>query len=97
MFIVLLRFSSNKEKARELMTGHNAWLARGMADGVFLLAGSLIPHAGGVILAHNAARSELEARINQDPFVEHGVVSAEVLEFSGSKADPRLAFLVGGA
>lgn len=95
MFIVLLRFASNQGRAGELMPAHNAWIARGMADGVFLLVGSLQPRAGGVILAHNSTRAELEARVNQDPFVEHHVVNAELLEVSSSKADPRLEFLLG--
>jgi uncharacterized protein YciI len=95
MFIVLLRFSTNKDKAGGLMAAHGAWIARGMAEGVFLLVGSLQPRAGGAILAHNTKRSELEARINQDPFVAHGVVSAELLEVSSNRADPRLEFLLG--
>lgn len=95
MFIVLLKFSSKKEKAGELMAAHNEWLARGFADGAFLVAGSLKPRAGGAILAHGLTRSDLEARINQDPFVVSDVVSAELLEISCSKADPRLEFLLG--
>jgi uncharacterized protein YciI len=95
MFIVLLRFSSNKAKAGELMAAHNEWIARGFADGAFLLVGSLQPRAGGAILAHGVTRADLEARINQDPFVAHDVVSAELLEISCSKADPRLEFLLG--
>ncbi len=47
MFIVLLKFADNKAKAGELMDGHNAWLARGFDDGVFLLAGSLAGGQGG--------------------------------------------------
>lgn len=95
MFIVLLRFSNNKAKASELMAAHNDWLARGLADGTFLLVGSLQPRAGGAILAHGVTRAVLEARLNQDPFVAHDVVSAELLEVSCSKADPRLEFLLG--
>jgi uncharacterized protein YciI len=95
MFIVLLKFSTNRAKASELMAAHNEWLARGFADGAFLLAGSLQPGAGGAILAHSLARSDLEARIKQDPFVVGDVVSAELLEISCSKADPRLDFLLG--
>jgi len=93
MFIVLLRFSSNKSKAGELMAAHNEWLARGFEDGVFVLAGSLQPRAGGAIWAHDVPRSDLEARIGSDPFVAHGVVSAELLEISCSRADPRLGWL----
>lgn len=97
MFIVLLRFSTNKGQAGELMTAHNAWIARGIDDGVFLLVGSLQPRLGGAILAHNATRSDLETRVKEDPFVMHDVVSAELLEVSSSKADPRLEFLLGEA
>ena len=95
MFIVLLRFSNNKSKARELMPAHDQWITRGMAEGVFLLIGSLQPRAGGTILAHDTTRADLEARLSQDPFVANDVVSAEVLEVSCSKADPRLGFLLG--
>ena len=37
MFVVLLRFSDNKDQASEFMEGHNAWIKRGFDDGVFLL------------------------------------------------------------
>lgn len=94
MFIVLLRFSNNKGKAAELMPAHNDWIARGLHDGVFLLVGSLQPRAGGTILAHGTTLANLRARVNEDPFVAHEVVSAEVLEVSCSKANPRLEFLL---
>jgi uncharacterized protein YciI len=95
MFTILLRFSKNKAKAGELMAAHNDWITRGLDEGVFLLVGSLQPRAGGIILANNTTRSQLEARVSQDPFVAQDVVSAELLEVSCSKADPRLGFLLG--
>lgn len=97
MFIVLLRFSENLGRASEWMDGHNAWLARGFADGVFLLAGSLRPKLGGAILAHAATLPELQARVNEDPFVVERVVEAEILSIAPGKADERLAFLLNGA
>lgn len=95
MFIVLLRFSQNVSRAAELMDGHNAWLKRGFAEGVFLLSGSLQPKLGGAILAHATTLPELQARVNDDPFVVHGVVAAEILSIAPGKADERLAFLLG--
>ncbi|HEX6277199.1 MAG TPA: YciI family protein [Polyangiaceae bacterium] len=94
MFIVLLRFSKAKSRARELMAAHNAWLERGFDDQVFLIAGSLDHGAGGAVLAHNTTRAELEERVQRDPFVVHDVVRAELLEVSPSKADARLGFLL---
>ncbi len=95
MFIVLLKFSDNKERASQFMEGHNEWIRHGFDDGVFLLVGSLQPNMGGGIVAHNTTLSDLQSRVNDDPFVAENVVSAEIIEFKPSKADDRLKFLLG--
>lgn len=95
MFIVFLKFSDNKANAGEFMQGHNDWIKRGFDDGVFLLVGSLQPKLGGGIFAHNTVLSDLQDRVNADPFVVENVVKAEIMEFTPAKADPRLSFLLG--
>ncbi|HVZ32408.1 MAG TPA: hypothetical protein VG963_08280 [Polyangiaceae bacterium] len=97
MFVVVLRFSTQKEQAGAFIDVHKAWIDQGIHDGVFLLVGSLKPNGGGVVLAHNVSRVELERRVNLDPVVEHGVVTAEIIEIAPSKVDERLRFLVGTA
>ena len=94
MFIVLLKFSDEKDQASLHMDAHLQWIKRGFDDGVFLMAGSLKPGLGGGIIAHNCTPAELQDRVNSDPFVFENIVSAEILDFSPSKADQRLAFLV---
>ncbi len=94
MFIVLLKFSDNKIQASQFMEGHSEWINRGFDDGVFLLAGSLQPNLGGGIMAHNTSLSDLQSRINTDPFVVENVVSAEILEITPVKADQRLKFML---
>lgn len=94
MFIVLLRFSDNKDQASQHMDGHNAWLKRGFDDGVFLLAGKIEPGTGGAVVAQESSLSVLQARVNEDPFVVERVVLAEIIEVSPSRADDRLKFLV---
>jgi len=94
MFVVLLKFSDNKDRAGQYMDGHKEWIKRGFDDGVFLLAGSLQPNSGGGIVAHNTSLAELQSRVNDDPFVAENVVSAEVLEITPSKAEERLRFLL---
>ena len=95
MFIVLLKFSGNKAQAGQFMEGHKEWIKRGFDDGVFALVGSLQPNLGGGILAHNTSLSDLQARVNDDPFVAQNVVSAEIIEITPSKTDERLKFLLG--
>ncbi|WGT65880.1 YciI family protein [Variovorax paradoxus] len=95
MFIVLLKFSSNKANAAQWMEGHKAWLQRGFDDGVFMLAGSLKPNRGGAVLAHRTTMDELQARVDADPFVAENVVSAQIMEIAPARADERLGFLLG--
>jgi len=94
MFVVLLKFSRNRSAAGQFMPGHKAWIERGLDDGVFALVGSLQPNAGGAIVAHNTSFSELQTRVNADPFVAHDVVVAEILEIAAARADERLKFLL---
>ena len=93
MFIILLKFSSNKGQASQFMEGHNAWIKRGFDDGIFLMVGSLQPNLGGGIMAHNTTLTELDSRVNTDPFVAENVVSAEIFEITPAKTDNRLQFL----
>ncbi|EDQ32095.1 hypothetical protein HPDFL43_03259 [Hoeflea phototrophica DFL-43] len=93
MFLIMLRFSDNKAAAAEHMQAHNAWIAKGFEDGVFLLTGSIEPKQGGTVLAHNIARAELEMRVDEDPFVASNVVTAQIVEITPGRTDPRLDFL----
>lgn len=93
MFVVLLRFSGDRREAGRFMDGHKAWIERGVADGVFLLVGSLRPDLGGGILAHNTTRDDLERRVAEDPFVAEAIVTPEILEIAPARTDERLAFL----
>ena len=50
---------------------------------------------GGGIIAHNTSLEDLQARVNDDPFMAHDVVSSEILEISPAMAEDRLQFLLG--
>ena len=95
MFIVILKFSDNKAKAGQFMEGLKEWIKRGFDYGVFLMVGSLQPNLGGGIMAHNTSLSDLQGRVNDDPFVAENVVSAEMIEITPSRIDERLEFLLG--
>lgn len=95
MFVIFLEFSDNRGQAAEWMEVHNRWIQQGFDDGVFLLVGGLQPNRGGAIIAHNATSSDLQRRVESDPFVAEGVVTAEIHEIAAKRTDERLAFLVG--
>ncbi len=85
MFIVLLKFSKNKDQVQDHLQDHVAWITKGFDDGVFHLAGNLNPMEGGGIIAHGVSREELEARIAEDPFVVNDVVTADYIEINASR------------
>lgn len=95
MFVIFLRLTAERGRAPAFMEAHRDWIARGRADGIFLLVGSLPESTGGAILAHGESRAEIEARVAQDPFVAEGIADAEIHEFTPALVDERLQFLAG--
>lgn len=93
MFVILLKFTENKSKAGAHMDGHNQWIKKGFDDGVFILVGSLQPNLGGSIIAFNTSQTDLQNRLNADPFVIENIVKVDVLEIDPKKVDERLNFL----
>jgi len=93
MFVIFLRFAENRHLAGEHMDGHIDWIRQGIADAVFLLAGSVTGGQGGAISAHGLTRADLETRLQTDPFVAERIVVPEVIEIEPSAVDHRLAFI----
>jgi uncharacterized protein YciI len=95
VYVVLLRFAEHRGATSQHMQAHNAWIAEGFADGVFVLVGSLQPSQGGAIVARATTLEDLQRRVDRDPFVVAGVVTAEILAITPSRTDPRLDLLLG--
>lgn len=93
MFIVILRFGDHKQDAPKYMNDHNQWISDGFESGAFQLVGSIVPPGGGVLLVRGT-RDEVEARVAQDPFVAHGVVTAEIVEVNVGRHSPGLECLL---
>lgn len=78
MHIIFLRFGPKRTEAGLWMAEHVQWIQQGIDEGVFLVAGSLDNAQGGVVVAANMESAQVQRRVAQDPFVIHGVVTAEV-------------------
>ncbi|OOG85927.1 hypothetical protein B0E41_07310 [Hydrogenophaga sp. A37] len=97
MFIVFLRFGPNRAQVGQWMAGHKQWIQDGIADGSFLLAGSLDQAQGGLVIAVGTDAAALHARIAQDPFVVHGVVTADIHAVAPSSVAQGLPALLAGS
>lgn len=97
VFIVFLRFGPNRAQAGQWMAGHKQWIQDGIADGSFLLAGSLDQAQGGLVIAVGTDAAAIDARVAQDPFVLHGVVTADIHAVAPSLMAQGLSALLGGS
>src|SRR5215813_849323 len=88
MFVIELTYKADLSDIDAHMKAHVRFLNKYYAAGNFLVSGRKIPREGGIILAVGKSRDEIEAIIQQDPFVTHGLAEARVIEFRASqKAD----------
>jgi uncharacterized protein YciI len=92
MYIVLLRLADDT-KVPEHLDGHRRWLQRGFEENVFFLTGGIPWVGGGAIIAAGLSPDALSKRLDEDPFIVHGVATPDVVELETTMTDPRLAFL----
>lgn len=97
MHIIFLKFGPNRTQAGQWIADHKRWMQQGIDDGSFLLTGSLDNAQGGAVLAVNMDREAIQRRVDQDPFVVHSVVTAEIHTVTPSLMAQGLAPLLGGA
>jgi uncharacterized protein YciI len=82
MFILSLTYTAPLEQVDALRPAHLAWLKSGHAAGHFVGWGRKVPAIGGIILAVGDRADEIAAFANTDPYIDGGVATVEVIEFS---------------
>ena len=85
MFIVELIYKADLTEIDAQMTAHVAFLNKYYAAGNFLVSGRKIPREGGIIVAVARNRREIEAIIQEDPFVSHKLADFRIIEFRASQ------------
>ena len=95
MFVVTLNYVADLSDIDAAMPRHMAFLRRQYEEGIFLVSGRQVPRVGGVIVAADRPREDLEQRIAQDPFVAEGLAEATIVEFNASQTAPHLKGLLG--
>jgi uncharacterized protein YciI len=86
VFVLLVKYLVPLERVDELRPRHVAYLQRHYADGTFLFSGRQRPPAGGVIIARDADRGEIERIVATDPYVTEGAAQYTIVEFGANMA-----------
>lgn len=96
MFLIDVQYVLPLDEVDEALADHVAFLKENYAKGIFVASGRKVPRTGGIILARNVSRPELEAVIAEDPFKQRGIATYEVTEFVASMTAADLAVLKEG-
>ncbi len=85
MFVIELVYKAPLAKIDARMSAHVRFLKKYYAAGNFLVSGRKIPRDGGIILAVGTSRGQIEAIVNEDPFVAEGLADVRIIEFRASQ------------
>lgn len=85
MFVIELIYKADLSEIDAHMKAHMGFLKKHYAAGTFLVSGRKVPREGGVILAVGKSRQDIEALVQQDPFVQNGLAEFRVIEFRASQ------------
>jgi uncharacterized protein YciI len=85
MFIVLLHYVQPLAEIEKYLQEHRNFLEKNYAAGHFLASGAQVPRTGGVILAKNLSREELDVVLNDDPFHREQLATYQIIEFTPTK------------
>ena len=88
MFLIELIYTAPLARIDARMKAHVAFLQKHYAAGHFLVSGRKIPREGGVILATGMTRGQIQAIVEEDPFVQEGLADFRIVEFRASQRAP---------
>ncbi len=87
MFLIHVNYKKSLAEVDQHIAKHSEFLDKQYANKKFILSGRRNPRTGGVILAYNCDRKELEKIVSQDPFYINQIAEYEIVEFKPTKYD----------
>ena len=85
MFVIELSYKVDLADIDAHMAAHVVFLKKYYASGNFLVSGRKIPRDGGIIVAVGKSRRQIEAIVQEDPFITHGLADVRIIEFRASQ------------
>ncbi|MBP6125477.1 MAG: GTP cyclohydrolase [Leptotrichiaceae bacterium] len=82
MFIVILNYIKSLDEVDEKRNEHLSFINNYVLKGKFLAVGRQTPPKGGVVIAHNVNRKELENILINDPYYTNKLAEHSIIEFN---------------
>lgn len=81
MFIIITTYKVPVEVMLPDIEAHREFLKRYAQKGIFLTAGPRFPYNGGIAVAHNVTREQIDDIFHEDPFWQKHDYDYQVYEF----------------
>ena len=85
LFVVVLTYVVDIDEIATHRPAHLEFLDQHYKAGVFVVSGRQVPLQGGLIIARNKTRSELEELFKDDPFYQHQLARYDIYEFTPNR------------
>ena len=82
IFVIIIKYKAPLDIIDQYIEEHRKFLSRGYDSGYFIISGRQNPRIGGVILASNISKQELEKFLEDDPFKKNNLANYEITEFT---------------
>ncbi len=80
-FIVEIKYIAPIEKIEETTLEHREYLQQGYAKGILLMSGPQVPRTGGIIIAKENSKEEIERFFKDDPYQKKNLAEYRIVEF----------------
>ncbi|RDI45415.1 YciI family protein [Falsibacillus pallidus] len=84
MLIVELDFNHPIESNELIREQHNLFLKKYYENKTFMTSGPKHSNTGGIIVAGNISREQLEVILKEDPYWQNGIAQYRIIEFSST-------------
>ena len=85
MFIITSTYQKTKDIVDKFLAEHREFLDVYYKKGIFIASGRKASGDGGVILAKDSTKEEIEKILKEDPFSREKISKYEVIEFSPNR------------
>jgi uncharacterized protein YciI len=92
LYIVSLKYKVPLVEADKVFPEHIAYIEKYHAAGKYIISGRREPRIGGVLIAANCTRDEIENIVAEDPYNQKGIADFEIIDLIPTRMfDSRLA------
>ena len=82
IFVVSTTYTKSLEEVGKFRNDHFEFIQKYIDDGKFIAGGRRNPPTGGLILAYNVTKEELEEILKEAPYYKNNLIETVITEFT---------------